>query len=133
MKTIDVKKIIEDMGCDKKTMAKQLFPGNKFPVLALDRVLQDKAVLDANQISRLSSFSGVPIGKLFDEWEITQRKGVHTLKNGNYHAEVDFSEMVIRMYHNASLFHEEILFDSKLTLSELIDTINIQIKNYESN
>ena len=54
MKTIDLKEIIEKRKLDAKDVAQQLFPGIKYPKLALNRIIAGEAVLDANQISKLA-------------------------------------------------------------------------------
>ena len=133
MKTINLKKIVEASDLSKKEIANHLFPDNKFPVLALDRVARNDAVLDANQISRLSAVTGISIGDLFGEWKMESKTGFHKLSSGEYQAEIDSAKMILHIFHNKSLFHEEVIYDDKVTISELINILNIQIENYESN
>jgi hypothetical protein len=65
MRTIDVKEIIEKHQLDAKEVAQQLFPGNKYPKLALNRVMAGSAQLDANQMSKLALLIGVQVSDLY--------------------------------------------------------------------
>ena len=102
---INLKKIVLKM--EKKEIAKQLFPGNKYPVLALNRVIAGEGSLDANQISKLSKLSGIPIEKLFDK------------------VELDKITWIIKIFRNKNLFHEETIItpNQVITISKLLSTI----------
>ena len=126
MKTINLKKIIEVKNLDKKEVAAELFPTNKFATLALDRVLDGKSVLDANQISRFSLYSGIPIAELYSgaDWSSTIKGGTHVLLKGAYRAELDSKTWTTKLFHKDSLFHEFILHKPSISLAEYIETLN---------
>jgi hypothetical protein len=130
MKTINLKEIIEKQNLDTKEVAEQLFPNNKYPKLALDRVLSGKAFLDTNQMSKLSMLTGIPIEKLYSgsEWKPSNQKGIHKFTNGEYVAELDTKTWITKIYKNDSLFHEAIISDGSIALSvylsELTSIIN---------
>ena len=130
MKTINLKKIIEDQLLDKNEIAKLLFPTNAYPVLALNRILAGTAVLNADQISKFSLFSSIPIAELYEGngWKSTIKKNVHILTSGDYVAELDTSTWTTKIFHNESLFHEFVMVSKSITLSDYIAKLNEVIK-----
>ncbi len=129
MKKIDLKKIIKVKNLNKKEVAAELFPANKFALLALDRVLAEKGVLDADQISRFSLYSGIPIAELYSgaDWSSTIKNGTHVLLKGDYRAELDTKTWTTRLFHNDSLFHQFIIHSAGISLGDYIDTLNSEI------
>ena len=77
MNKIDLQQLIEIYNLDKKEIAETLFPGAKYPTLALNRIISGEALLDSDQVSKLALFIGVPIEKLYSG---TKWAGKH---NGN--------------------------------------------------
>ena len=67
MNRLNLSKIIKQNSLKKNEIASLLFPGNKFPMAALTRVLNGEAHLDSVQISRLALFLNVTPGRLFSE------------------------------------------------------------------
>jgi len=132
MKTINLKEIIEKSNLDINDVAIQLFPGNKYARLALNRILSGKAVLDADQISKLSLLANIPISQLYENWKATYNgdKGVHTFTYGDFTAYLDTNKWVTRIFHKNSKFHESFIHSGSIKLSEFLDNINIQIKNF---
>jgi hypothetical protein len=129
MKKIDLKKIIAAKKLDVKKVALVLFPGHKHPKLALDRVLSGAGVLDANQISVFSLYSGLPIAELYSgaDWSSRIEGAKHILLSGDYRAELDTSNWTTKLFHNDSLFHEFIIHSSSIGLGEYIDRLNLEI------
>ena len=132
MQTINLDKIIKDSSLTKKEVAQQLFPGNKYPTLALNRIIADEAVLDANQISKLSMLLGVSIDQLFGSWKVTSHERVHTFTNRDYRAELDGITWRFKIFDNNSLFHEEVIFPPGITINDLLSLLNTLIQNYET-
>lgn len=126
MKTINLKRIVEESGKDRTEIAKHVFPGNKFPVLALKRVMAGHAVLDANQISRLALYLDVPIEDLFaGSWKAAKPLGgTYTLTNGRWTAVLSLSSGITRLFHDDTIYHEEVLHTSAIPLSEYIKTLD---------
>jgi len=54
MQFIDIPAVIEARGLDKKVVAAQLFPSNRHPVLALNRVIKGVGYLNELQINKLA-------------------------------------------------------------------------------
>lgn len=132
MQTIDLEKIIEESDLTKKEIAQQLFPDNKYPTLALNRIISGEAVLNADQISKLSMLSGISIDQLFGGWKTTKHKQTYIFTNGDYRAELYTETWRLKLFHNQSLFHEEIIFPPSITVKDLLLLLNNQIKEYES-
>lgn len=132
MQTINLEKIIEESSLTKKEVAQQLFPGNKYPTLALNRIITGETVLDANQISKLSMLSGISIDQLFGSWKITSHDRIHVFTNKKYRAELDGITWRFKVFHNKSLFHEEIIFPPGITVNDLLSLLNALIQDYET-
>lgn len=135
MKKINLTKIIEVYGLDVIELAKQLFPENKYPKLALNRVISGEALLDADQISKLALILDVCISKLFTggNWKKITKNGIHILLNGEFKAEIDIKNWETKIYHNESLFHESILHSSSVVLSEFIAFLNNEVQKFKEN
>jgi hypothetical protein len=135
MKTIDVEKIIKTKKLDKKELAQQLFPGNKYASLALNRVIKGDGFLDSNQISLLSELTGIAIGNLYsgNEWDLKNNKGLAVLTSGNFRAELDTKTWVTKVFDNDSLLHESVIHSGTTSLSayltQLSEIVGQQIEN----
>ena len=120
MNKINLKKIIEESGLDKSEVARQLFPINKHPELALNRIISGHANLDADQICKLAVLVDVPIAELFSggNWKARAIESVHLLTSGEYTAKLNKVTGVTQLYHNESLFHEEIILAGQRVIPE---------------
>lgn len=130
MKTINVKNIIETAKLDKNEVAMQLFPENKFPVLALNRVINEELPLDANQISKLSLLANIPIGEMFsgENWKASLKGNIHTFTNGEYRAELNTDTWITKVFHNNSRIHEELIHSKAIPLSDYLNKLDLIIK-----
>lgn len=134
MNNFNLTAIIEQYSLDPKELAAELFPENKHPMPALARVINGEALLNTDQISKLSFMTGIPIDKLFtgEKWVSKGSKsGSVILENADYRAEMDTSSWVTKVYHKNSLFHEAVLVDGRsVTLSEYIKELDKLILNH---
>jgi hypothetical protein len=130
MKTINVKDIIEKANLNKVEVAIQLFPDNKFPALALNRVINEELPLDANQISKLSLLAGIPIADMFsgENWKASLKGNVHTFTNGEYRAELNTDTWITKLFHNSSRIHEELIHSKAIPLSDYLTKLDLIIK-----
>jgi len=135
MSKIDLQQIMTRADLNKKEVAQQLFPKNIHPVLALNRVMAGEALLDADQISKLSLLVGVPISDLFkgSEWKAQTKEGNYYLSNGDFLAILDHPSGMTKLFHKDSLLHEEILHSGLIVLSEYLEKLNTLILNYKQN
>ena len=133
MKTINLAKLIADKGLDKAEIARALFPNNRFPNEALSRIISGVGVLDANQISKLASMCNLPISELFEggNWTAESKNGVHKFTNGKYVAELDCTTWNTKLYHDGTLYHEDILHSGLTTLSEYLYVLDNLIDENE--
>lgn len=128
-----LKQIIEDSELDFNEVAKQLFPSNKYPRLALNRVLQGHSNLDSQQLSKLSKLTGLEIENIIspgNTWEIrSSKKGIIKFQNDVYSAELNLNTNITKVFHKESLIHEEILHTNAIVLSEYFEKLNSIINN----
>jgi hypothetical protein len=137
LKTINLKAVIEQTGIDHTALAEALFPFNKYPKLALNRVIEGDGHLDAHQISRLSLLTGLGIEELYStgSWKIAAKNKTMFFSNGEYFAELDMSGKVwtTKVFHKKSLFHEQILHTSDVVLGAYFEQLNNLILNHSEN
>ncbi len=132
--TIDLRELIEQRGLKIQEVAEFLYPGNKFPRVSLQRVLDGKALLNSEQVSRLAAWLGISIDSLYKRGWSSEFKGeTCILTNGNYRAELLTKTGETKVFHLGVLFHEIILHDPAIPLSQYIDLLNAIIKNHQAN
>lgn len=137
MNTIDLNKIITDHDLDVKELAAELFPGIKYPKLALDRVLKGESYLDTNQLSRLSLYTGQPIETLMTgkNWIALayNKENAIVFESGDYRAELDLMTWITKLFHKNSIFHESVITKSTIPLNEYLEQISNLIDNHNHN
>lgn len=135
MNKIDISSLASKLGLDLTEIALQLFPTNIHPKLALHRVILGKAVLNADQISKLALICGLSISELFTsgEWSVNTSDKIHTFKNGEFTAELNTSNWTTRLFHNGSLFHTLVIHNEYVTLSEYVTLLNSEINKFKQN
>lgn len=136
MNIINLNQILTEHNLNVREVAEQLFPNNKYPRLALNRVIAGKASLDADQISKLALFTGRSIASLFsgEEWKAQVKKGgVHVFTNGDYRAELDTSTWITKVFHKGSLFHEEIIHSDTIPLRSYLSELDKLILKQKQN
>jgi hypothetical protein len=126
MKEVNVKQIIADKKLDANEIAKQLFPGNKFPRLALNRVMSGGAYLDSMQLSKLAHIIGVSIDSLYNRgsWKPSHKNRQVIFTNGRYKAILDVDTSITRIYDNDSLIHDSVIHTGATPLNEYLELIN---------
>ncbi len=133
MYTINVAKIIETRGLDSFQTASLLFPSNKHPQKALDRVIEGKSKLDSEQVAFLADLAGIPISTLYTQegWSCRSRGHVHTMTNGKYTAFIHMDIGLLRIQIGSKRITTGLLSKS-IELGELIETINNIIHKNET-
>lgn len=133
MQKIDLKKIIKNHNLEFSEVAKHLFPKNKYPNLALNRVMQGVTFLNSEQLSRLSLLANVQIGELFGlNWKSKKIGDLMTLSTGNYKAELDTRSWVTKVFDRGSLFHESIIHSGSIPLSRYLTSLNSIIVEHKT-
>lgn len=131
---INLRELIEQRGLKILEVAEFLYPGNKFPRVSFQRVLDGKALLNSEQVSRLAAWLGLSVDSLYKGgWTSEFKEGTCILTNGNYRAELSVETGETKLFHFGSLFHEIVLHDPAIPLSQYIDLLNALIKNHQAN
>jgi len=122
MKTIDLKAIIEASGLDLDFAASQLFPTNQYATLALNRVMNGKALLKSDQVAILSKMVNIPIGDLYSgkSWTPNSRDGMHEFTNGDYKATLDTNTWITKVFHKEAKIYNALPFQYQLYECRLI-------------
>lgn len=132
--TINLRELIKQRGLKTREVAEFLFPRNKFPHVSLQRVLDGKALLNSEQVSRLAAWLGMSVDDLYKGgWSSEFKGGTCILTNGNYRAELSVETGETKLFHLGSLFHEIILHDPAIPLRQYIELLNAIIKNHQAN
>lgn len=135
MNTLNLKNIIETNGLDKTEIATELFPSNSYPMIALSRVIKGESQLNAEQISRLSLLTGIPISNLFDgaKWKsvVQAPSTCIVFESESYRAELNMETMTSKIYDKDSLIHDSIVSDRFLPMSEYLQNIDNLILKYK--
>ena len=132
--TIDVKKIIEHYSLDKDKVAEALFPNIRYKKVALDRILNGQAVIDANQINALSDMIGVLPQELYmiNNWRGEFEDKSIVLKQNDYTAKLNHNGAFLSLYKNNDLVYQEINA-SNISLIDLITYLDNLIKKLQNN
>lgn len=139
MNRFNLPEIIEKYNLDTKKIAVELFPENKYPMMALSRVINGEALLNTEQISKLSFLTDIPINELFErgDWKNLPTKASDNLmmfENGNYRAVLDRDTWITKLYHLNSIFHESVIVDGEsLPLSQYFSELDKLILNNKNN
>ena len=134
MSTINLEKIIKDRKLDKKELAQNLFPGNKHASLALNRVVKGDGFLDSNQISLLSTLTGIPIGELYTgkEWSVgSEKKNLLVFTLGLVRAELNTETWVTKVFKKGTLFHESVIHSGSIALSTYLENLSHIVEAHE--
>lgn len=131
--TINLRELIEQRGLKTREVAEFLYPDNKFPRVALQRVLDGKALLNSEQVSRLAAWLGISTDGLYKGgWSSEFEGETCILTNGNYRAELSIRTGETKVFHLGALFHEIILHDPAISLSQYVELLNAIIKNHQA-
>lgn len=131
--TINLRELIEQRGLKTREVAEFLYPDNKFPRVALQRVLDGEALLNSEQVSRLAAWLGISTDSLYKGgWSSEFEGETCILTNGNYRAELSIRTGETKVFHLGALFHEIILHDPAISLSQYVELLNAIIKNHQA-
>lgn len=131
--TINLGELIKQRGLRTQAVAEFLYPDNKYPRVALQRVLDGKALLNSEQVSRLAAWLGISTDSLYKGgWSSEFEGETCILTNGNYRAELSIRTGETKVFHLGALFHEIILHDPAISLSQYVELLNAIIKNHQA-
>jgi len=131
---IDLKSIIESSSLSKDIFASILFPDNRHPIAALDRVLKGHSYLNEKQISDLARLTSMDFNSLFtnSNWKEFNVAGLHIFKKGEYVVMLNLNTMQSQISHKDKEISSTILNHKSITLSEYLNFIDNIITKYEN-
>lgn len=130
---VDLKRIIDSFDLDKTEIANELFPDIKYPSLALNRIINNEAKLDSDQLYKLAAMLDIEVGSLYNKaWKLSSGEtGKITLARDNYRAVLNTNTFELKIFLNESLVHETLFLIRNITLTELVESINNYINKLE--
>ena len=122
---IDIDSVCQEVGLDISFVAKQLFPTNQYPALALRRVMVGRGELNASQIQRLASIANLDPGDLFfpAPWKMRTRRGEVYLITSKYQVRISTDTGEAELMENGTLRCTTVLVLGAMTLSDLLGEI----------
>lgn len=132
MNNFNLQNIINKYNLDEDSLAKQLFPTNKFPKLALTRVLTGISYLDTMQIERLREMLGTSVSELFNDitWNKTILDNIIKFHRNNHRVELNLDTLVSEIFLSDKLIAVETLIsDKNIKLSEYLKLVDETIIN----
>lgn len=135
MKKINLKKVLDETGIEVNKAAEELFPGNAHPRRAINRVFREDALLDSDQISKLSAMTKIPIDKLFEDKFNHTDDGTDEILiyTENYRAKLNTKDYTVTVFENSSLVHETFKVNPNTEINSLLIQIKTRIENYKDN
>lgn len=131
---IDIESIIEKCGLNSKEVAVHLFPDNKYPKLALNRVISGESFLDSEQLSKLAMMADLSVSQLYKSgWKTSSKKNKIILTNEDFTIELDTVSWISKIFHKKSLFHESVVCSEFIPISTYLKEIRTLINKYNKN
>lgn len=132
MSAFNINTLISKYNLDEDTLAKELFPDNKFPKIALARITSGVSYLDTSQLAILAKITNLKISDLFvnEEWtKVITNEKIIFYKN-KFRVELDFETLISDIYFGEKLMSVETLIaDKNIKLSEYLKLVNEVITN----
>lgn len=132
MSAFNINNLILKYKLDEDTLAKELFPDNKFPKVALARITSGVGFLDTYQLSILAKITNLKISDLFidEEWVHVIAENKMKFYKNNYRVELDLETLVSDIYYSDKLVAAETLVvDKNIKLSTYLKLVNEVITN----
>lgn len=131
MQMIQLRKILEAKGISFSDAGTKLFPGVRYPYMAIKRVMDGDAELATPQIEKLSEITKIPVGFLFskNDWQASATENKLIFSAGEYLAELDTETQQLKISENGELFHVSTIGIKGLALTDYLDYITKLILN----
>lgn len=132
MSTFNLYNIIKRYDLNEDSLAKELFPTNKLPKLALARITAGIAYLDTTQLCKLSEILGVSVSELFNEgnWNKTIVDNIIKFHRNNHRVELNLDTHVTEIFLSDKFIASEVLIsDKNIKLSEYLKLVDETIIN----
>lgn len=131
MEQLNINKILEAYKPDRKKLAAALFPNNRYPDEAFNRIVTGVAKLDSDQIAILANYLGVFVHTLYSVedsgWHGKMGANGIVLSKGDYSASINNGSMSLYCCnkHVISL----VLKSEPTSLREILDVLDSYINN----
>lgn len=128
--TFNIKQIMLDYDVNETELAPVLYPDNKYPELALRRLLAGESNLTIDQLSTLADYLGVSPYVLFTDegWHYTPSKGdTITLRRGDITALIRYGGTEITLRDRTQGTERVLIQPDKVTIKELIEMLNNEL------
>jgi hypothetical protein len=133
MNNFNLQTIITKYKLDESSLAKELFPKNKFAKNALRRVLSGISYLDTWQLCKLSEIACIEISELFTDsnsWYRVSSDNVIKFNRNNYRVELNVETKITEIFVSDKLVAVETLIsDKNIKLSEYLKLVDETIIN----
>lgn len=132
MSTFNLKYLIDKNGLNEDALAKELFPNNKFPRVALNRILDGIAYLDTAQLEVLARICNLQIQELFssESWSTKMEGNKIIFIKNNFSAVLDLDTLVTEIYNRDRIVADEVVIVEKsIKLSDYLKIIDGVIIN----
>lgn len=124
MQILDLRTIIDSSGVDQLELAAAIFPENRQPKAAFERILKRDAYLNELQISRLANFIGCSVPELYlKSRDLSFEDDLILLNVGENSARLDLRNMRLIIHKNGTLIHDQILMKKGLSVDELTEYV----------
>jgi len=137
MQTLDLKRIMLTANLKASYIGAHLFPDNKEPRQAVQRVARGEAFLNSEQIAKLADLLNVPIGLLFDDasWCMSvkaDRRNIINFRTYDYFAELNTETMETTLSRNDVLMFEKVITHNRgITLTDYLAQLTDLIIKYK--
>lgn len=134
---IDITKVIDRYGLNKKEVALRLFPGNSRPDAALNRLISGEGSIYLKQVQALAEMARIKITDLLQsKWSSKAEENLIVFSSPGYRAELNRDTWLTRVYADGELCSETVITGPNCTISEYIIALdglitNIKHQNYE--
>lgn len=125
-KKIDIKGLALANGHTLKSLGEYLFPGNKYPYMALKRVIDGESELTESQIKLLSALTGETVEDLFTikSWKAKAENEIMVFTKGNIRCLLNLNTGETKIFKDETLSFETIILTKGMTLGDFIDRID---------
>jgi len=133
MAHIDLSLIVEEFNLDLNAMCKVLFPDNKFPRPALDRILKGQTKLDSDQLNVLADYLSINTQDLYMNkgWRgASIKNNVLIMTRGAFTAKFNIESFKTTLTFNDELVDDILISAKMISLNEYIIELDKQITKY---
>lgn len=121
-----IQKRIAESGLSPETVAKALYPGNKYPEAAYKRLLKGESKLEADQVLALARLLGTSTDSLLrpDSWKMVPGQSRLVFTKGRFSATLLTDKWLVRLEKAGELVIEWQIVKPTISLESFINNLN---------